>query len=216
MVRLVVFIWLGTAGLLAASGVLRRLPVPPPAIALSLTIAVLLLVRLSPRARQAVHQLGPGPLVLFHVVRIAAGAYFLVLGARGVLPREFTTPAGWGDIVVGAAAIWVLLRCLPVQTAWQRRALLVWNVAGLVDILGVIGNALRLFLRDPSFADPFTILPLAILPTFVVPIVIVSHVLLFSWVRLKADTTPSARLKADTPPRADLKADTTRRAESRR
>ena len=126
-----------------------------------------------------------------HVTRIAAGAYFLVMGARGVLPREFTTPAGWGDIVVGIAAIWVLLRCLPVRTPLQRMAFLVWNVAGLLDILGVLANGVRLYTKDPGFADPFMSLPLAILPTFVVPIVIVSHVLLFSWVRLKLDATGS-------------------------
>jgi hypothetical protein len=65
---------------------------------------------------------------------------------------------------------------------------MIWNVAGLLDILGVLGNATRIFLKDPSFVAPFTSLPLAILPLFVVPIVIVSHALLFGWVRLKADT----------------------------
>ena len=53
----------------------------------------------------------------------------------------------------------------------------------LLDILGVLGNGTRIFVREPSFVEPFTRLPLAILPTFVVPIVIVSHVLLFSWAR---------------------------------
>ena len=186
LIRLVVFIWLGLAFVVGATGVLAGLPVPPPAIAVALTIIALLLVRFSPGSRHAVQQLGPGPLVLFHVVRIAAGGYFLVLGARGVLPREFTSPAGWGDIVVGVAAVWVLLRCLPLRTAGQRLGLLVWNVAGLLDILAVLGNAVRLFVADPSFVEPFTSLPLAILPTFVVPVVIVSHVLLFGWSRVKA------------------------------
>ena len=183
MVRLVVFVWLVVAAIVGATGALRQSPVPPPAIAVGLTIVALLVVRLSHGAREGVQALGPGPLVLFHVVRIAAGAYFLVLGARGVLPREFTTPAGWGDILVGVAAIWVLLRCLPVRTPWQRWAFYLWNVAGLLDILGVLGNAIRLYLRDPAFVEPFMSLPLAILPTFVVPVVIVSHVLLFGWAR---------------------------------
>ena len=183
MVRLVVFIWLGVAFVVGATGALRQSPIPPPGIAVALTIAALLVIRLFPRARAGVQNVGPGPFVLFHLVRIAAGAYFLVLGARGVLPREFTTPAGLGDIVVGIGALWVLMRCLPVRTRWQQVALLVWNVVGLLDILGVLGNAVRLYARNPSFVDPFMSLPLAILPTFVVPIVIVSHVLLFSWSR---------------------------------
>jgi hypothetical protein len=196
MVRLVVFVWLVVAAIVGATGALRRSPVPPPAIAVGLTIGALLVVRLSPGAREGVQRIGPGPLVLFHVVRIAAGVYFLVLGASGVIPREFTTPAGWGDILVGVAAIWVLLRCLPVRTPWQQRAFYVWNVAGLLDILAVIGNAIRLYIQDPSFVEPFTSLPLALLPTFVVPVVIVSHVLLFGWartvssaIRLKPDST---------------------------
>ena len=195
MVRLVVFVWLVVAAIVGATGVLRQSPIPPPAIAVGLTIVALLVVRLSRGAREAVQQIGPGPLVLFHVVRIAAGAYFLVLGARDVIPREFTTPAGWGDIVVGIAAIWVLLRCLPVRTPWQRWAFYLWNVAGLLDILAVIGNAIRLYLRDPAFVEPFMSLPLAILPTFVVPIVIVSHVLLFSWARSRESSVESARVR---------------------
>jgi hypothetical protein len=195
MVRLVVFVWLVVAAIVGATGVLRQSPVPPPAVAVALTIVALLVVRLSRGAREAVQQIGPGPLVLFHVVRIAAGAYFLVLGARDVIPREFTTPAGWGDIVVGIAAIWVLLRCLPVRTPWQRWAFYLWNVAGLLDILAVIGNAIRLYLRDPAFVEPFMSLPLAILPTFVVPIVIVSHVLLFSWARSRESSFESARVR---------------------
>jgi hypothetical protein len=163
------------------SGVLRHLPVPPPAIAVTLTIAVLLLLRLSRGARYAVHMLGPGPLVAFHFTRIAAGGYFLVMGARGVLPRGFTTPAGWGDIIVGVAAVWVLMRCIPVQKPWQRTAFLAWNIAGLLDILAVLINAIRFFAQDQTFVEPFMTLPLAILPTFVVPVVIVSHVMLFPW-----------------------------------
>ena len=183
MVRLVVFIWLSVAFVVGATGALRHSPVPPPALAIGLTLAALLLVRVSRGARDAVHRLGPGPLVFFHLVRIAAGAYFLVLGSRGVLPREFSTPAGWGDIFVGVSALWTLWRCLPVRSSWQRTALLAWNIVGLLDILSVLANAVRLYVRNPSFVEPFMALPLAILPTFVVPIVIVSHVLLFSWVR---------------------------------
>ena len=181
VVLIVVAVWFVAAAAVGASGILARLPFPPPAIAVGLTILLLLLVRVSRGARHAVFALGPAPLVAFHLTRIAAGAYFLVLYRRGVLPDEFALAAGWGDIAVGVAAAVVLWRCVPVLTRGQRLGLLLWNAAGLIDILGVLANGMRVFAANPAIATPFTMLPLALLPTFVVPIVIVSHVLLFGW-----------------------------------
>lgn len=180
-VLLVLGLWLIAALAVGASGILADLPVPPPAIAVGLTILVLLALRASRSVRAGASGLGPAPLVAFHLVRIAAGAYFLILNDRGVLPGEFAIAAGWGDIAVGVAAVPVLFWCLPLRTRRQRMGLALWNAAGLVDILGVLGNGLRLFLVTPAIAQPFTSLPLALLPTFLVPLVIASHVLLFGW-----------------------------------
>lgn len=173
--------WLAAATAAGAFGVLARLPVPPPAIAVGLTVVILLLFRFSRAVRAAAWSLGARALVAFHLTRVAAGAWFLVLHDRRVLPGEFALAAGWGDIAVGVAAIAVLVFCLPVRTRGQRLGLLAWNVAGLIDILGVLGNGIRLFAASPAIAQPFTALPLALLPTFVVPLVIASHVLLFGW-----------------------------------
>jgi hypothetical protein len=166
---------------IGATGVLRRLTVPPPVIAVGLTILILLAIRFSRRVRDGAWALGPKALVAFHLTRIAAGAYFLILQSRGVLPGEFAIAAGWGDIAVGVAAIGVMVLCLPVRTRGQRVGLIVWNTAGLIDILGVLANGARIFASNPAIGVPFTALPLALLPTFVVPLVIVSHVLLFRW-----------------------------------
>ena len=179
-VVLLLVVWLVAAFNVGRSGALARLPVPPPAIAVGLTIVLLLLLRVSHTVRRAVWSLGPRWLVAFHAIRIAAGAYFLVLHGRGVLPGEFALAAGWGDIVIGTTALLVVMRCLPARTRGQRMALLIWNTAGLIDILAVLANGARLFLGDPAIGVPFTTLPLALLPTFVVPAVIVSHVLLFA------------------------------------
>jgi hypothetical protein len=190
-VVLLLAVWLAAAINVGRSGLLARLPVPPPAIAIGLTILLLLLVRVSRVARAAAWTLGPGWLVGFHAIRIAAGAYFLTLYNRGELPAAFAVPAGWGDITVGVTALIVVALCIPVRTRTQRVALLVWNAAGLVDILAVLANGARMFLGDPAIAAPFTSLPLALLPTFVVPLVIVSHVLLFQVVR---NPVPAARV----------------------
>lgn len=180
-VLLILRVWLVAAMVIGATGMLRRLTVPPPVIAIGLTILILLAIRFSRRVREGAWALGPRALVAFHLTRIAAGAYFLILHSRGVLPGEFAIAAGWGDIAVGVAAVGVLALCLPVRTRAQRVGLIVWNTAGLIDILGVLGNGARIFASNPAIGVPFTALPLALLPTFVVPLVIVSHVLLFRW-----------------------------------
>lgn len=173
--------WFIAALVVGATGLLERAPVPPPAFAIVLAAAVLLLLWLAPAIRETVRGIGLKPLVGFHLTRLIAGAYFLLLYRRGILPGEFALAAGWGDIAVAAAAILVLWLCLPIRTQRQRLGLLLWNTAGLVDILGVLANGARLFLDNPPIGASFTALPLVLLPTFVVPIVLVSHVLIFAW-----------------------------------
>jgi hypothetical protein len=186
-IGLVLCVWFATVLLAAAAGWLANSPVPPPAIAFLLTGAALLWLWTSRSAREHVRSLGPGPLVAFHLTRLVAGAYFLVLYRQGLLPREFAVVAGWGDIIVAIGAMVVLWICLPIHTNAQRQGLLLWNTLGLIDILLVLGNGVRLFTRDPGLGAAFTRLPLALLPTFVVPIVITSHLLLFAWY-WRADT----------------------------
>lgn len=173
--------WLVVALVLGATGALARLPVPPPIIAVALTFLLLVLMRLSRGAQGAARQVEARSLVAFHGIRLPIGAYFLVVEGRHVLPAAFATPAGWGDVVVGLAAIAVAAWCCPLTTPGRRMGLMVWNVAGLVDILGVLANGIRIFASDPAFATPFMTLPLSLLPTFVVPLVIVSHVILFTY-----------------------------------
>jgi hypothetical protein len=173
--------WLVVALVVGATGALSRLPVPPPIIAVALTFLLLVLMRMSRATQSAARQLGARSLIAFHGIRLPIGAYFLVLEARDVLPAAFATPAGWGDVVVGLVAIVVAALCCPVRTPGRRAAVMVWNIAGLVDILGVLANGIRLFAGDPAFATPFMTLPLSLLPTFVVPLVIVSHVIVFTF-----------------------------------
>jgi len=172
--------WLVAALTAGATGVIARSPIPLPAVAVVLTLAILLAYRVAPAARRQVDAVPTAALVRLHAVRIIAGANFLRLAGAGALPVEFAGAAGWGDIAVGIGAVLVLAFCVPPRTPGRRRALLAWNALGLVDILLVLGNAARLFLADPDFGGPFTSLPLSLLPTFLVPLVIASHVLLFA------------------------------------
>src|SRR6266542_5145902 len=116
-------------------------------------------------------------LVLLHVTRLFAGAYFLVLCQRGQLPCAFATPAGWGDIGIGVLAVAVVSAMRPTQFA--KLFLLSWNMLGLIDIVFVVASALRFGLRDWQSMHALRELPLSLLPTFLVPLIISSHVLIF-------------------------------------
>lgn len=205
MLRLVLGIWFLAALLVGATGRLAGSELPPPAFALLITIVLVMGVWLVPGLRQPVQHLGPGTLVAFHLCRLPIGAYFLLLAHRGELPDAFALPAGWGDIVVGLAAIPVLMFCLPAFTGGDRMGFLAWNALGLLDILLVLGNGMRLLGREPGMAEPFTRLPLAILPLFVVPIVISTHLWLFAWLPSRRPTgMPDEPVGPRIPPPEDL------------
>jgi hypothetical protein len=115
-------------------------------------------------------------LVLFHVTRLFAGAYFLLLCQRGQLPCGFARTAGWGDIVIAVLAVAVVG---AIRIEFAKPLLLTWNTLGLIDIIFVVFSALRFGLKDWQSMHALRELPLSLLPTFLVPIVITSHVLIF-------------------------------------
>jgi hypothetical protein len=102
-------------------------------------------------------------LVLLHLTRLFAGAYFLVLCQRGQLPCAFARPAGWGDIVIGVLAVAV---ASAVHTQFGKTFLLSWNTLGLIDIIFVVASALRFGLQDWQSMHALRELPLSLLPTF--------------------------------------------------
>lgn len=115
-------------------------------------------------------------LVLLHLTRLFAGAYFLVLCQRGQLPCAFARPAGWGDIVIGVLAV---AAASALHTQFGKTFLLSWNTLGLIDIVFVVASALRFGLQDWQSMHALRELPLSLLPTFLVPLIIASHVLIF-------------------------------------
>jgi hypothetical protein len=189
-------VWFLAALGVGGSGVLVDLRPPlPQAILVGLTVSTLFaLYRIGP-IRTWANRVDPRWLVAFHLTRFV-GIYFLALYADGQLPFEFAVIGGWGDIIVAAAAIPLLLT-RPI-TATRRRFYMVWNVVGLLDILFVVATAVRLTLADPTSMAPLMRLPLSLLITFIVPIVIATHVRLFRRIR-EAGTS-----RHESPGEADL------------
>jgi hypothetical protein len=174
-----VILWLWFAAALAVGHFLLLQRVPPlgvPAIVFGLTAVLLAAYRRLPSLRTWVDALDLRALVLLHVTRFV-GFYFLFLYHRGVLPRAFAIPAGFGDILVATMALPVALA--PLAAAVRLRAIVIWNMVGLVDILLVVFTAVQLNLAAPLHMRAFTHLPLSLLPTFLVPIIIVTHIVIF-------------------------------------
>lgn len=173
-----VLAWLALAVVLGAVGTFRGLRPPAPQLILAGLTAMTLLATawLAPLRRWAA-SVDVRSIVALHLTRILAGGWFLVLYGRGELPWAFAVPGGVGDIIVGVLAIGLLAGVSP-QTATGRWAYAVWNVLGLVDILGVVTTAVRIATRDPDAMAALLVLPLSTLPTWLVPLIIASHVVL--------------------------------------
>ncbi len=178
----VLAVWAGLALAVGASGLFASTPpVLLPVIIWSGPIAFITTYARSARLREALRGVDLRPVVLFHLVRVVAGVGFLWLYARGELTGAFALSAGWGDIVVGLAAIPAAL-ALPARTPARRWGVLAWNTVALLDILMVVVNANRLmfFGEDPQVLAAMTRLPFALLPLFIVPQVLITHFLVMA------------------------------------
>ena len=124
-------------------------------------------------------------LIALHLARFV-GIYFLLLCRNGSLSCNFARLAGIGDITVAAGAV-LLLLAGAVRRSW-RAGIAIWNAIGLVDIIFVVFNALRVGLTDRQGMAPLRSLPLMLLPTFLVPLIIASHVVIFARLAKRRDT----------------------------
>ena len=116
------------------------------------------------------------------------GMVFVLEDLRGTLPSSFAQPAGWGDLVAGTVAAYVLLRH-PSGPVPPRLVRLV-AVVGLVDFASAFffgftsaATPVQLF----AFDNPNRVLewPLGFVPTLLVPYAIAAH--LMSLAQLRRD-----------------------------
>jgi hypothetical protein len=144
-----------------------------------LVAAVLVAIWSVPAVRTFAVSLDSRTLIAVHLIRFV-GLAFVVLYTRGRFPFSFGVIGGVGDMVVAAGALAIL--AFWTRSGWvnRRPLLLVWNSFGLLDIAGVVADALREGLRNPSMMAPLRQFPLSLLPTFFVPLIIISHLLLLA------------------------------------
>jgi xanthosine utilization system XapX-like protein len=124
-------------------------------------------------------------LVAIHAGRVL-GVLFLLLHSAGRLPPTFALTAGWGDILVAAAAgplAWAIRRRVA---GWWPLAL-AWNSVGVLDLVMAVSLGLgsapdtpvRFVFEHPDTAVIGT-LPWILIPGFLVPIYLLAHFAIFA------------------------------------
>lgn len=187
LLRLIFWPWLAAAFYVGHTLLLQRIPPAAiPAIVLLLTTLVVMIYLRLKIIRHWIDGLDLRRLVFLHLTRFV-GIAFLVLHHRGELPYAFAVPAGVGDIVIATLALPVIFA--PLRDSTRLRAISLWNIAGLADLLLVVFTAARINLTQPASLRPLTELPLSFLPTVLVPLLIGTHVIIF--LRLSRSTNPA-------------------------
>jgi hypothetical protein len=158
-----------------ASHILTR--IPPPVMPLIVFGSAGALVAGLPRGRwvgAALGALGPRGILAVNLGRFV-GVAFLWESAQGRLPEVFAERAGWGDIAAAAGALALLF--WPDGPGF-RRALVAWNVFGLLDLLVAVGTAASLAFARPGSMYAMTALPFCLIPFWIVPLLLAMHVFL--------------------------------------
>ena len=101
------------------------------------------------------------------------GISFLVPGVvSGALPKSWSEPAAYGDLIAGILAIIATLAMVE-KVAWAILAVWIFNVWGAADLLFAFYKGARVRLEPGSLGAGFYIV------TAIVPPLLVSHVLIF-------------------------------------
>jgi len=129
-----------------------------------------------------------------------AGAGFLTLYAKGILPALFAFPAGLGDMAIGMSAPWIVLSLVHDPSFAGSRRFVIWNILGIADLvvalsMGTLSSGA--FPAITSFNGNITTsamaqLPLVLIPAFMVPFFTMLHVTALFQARQLARSSKSA------------------------
>lgn len=151
--------WLALVASLAAAGFFSARSYGTPMVGVAATVpvqALLLLTGRSPILRALITTIPLTLLVAVHISRLL-GMHFLALRAAGRLPPTFAYSAGWGDIIVAAAALLVAFAVHRRSRGW-RSLLIAWNCLGVADLVVALvfgagsaaGSPVRFLYEEPS------------------------------------------------------------------
>lgn len=107
------------------------------------------------------------------------GFLFLVLYAHDLLPGLFAWPAGLGDMAVGLAAPWMIVKLSTDRRFAGSWGFVLWNLLGILDLavavsMGALSSGVIPGLV-PVTTAPMAAMPLFLIPAFFVPLFVILH-----------------------------------------
>jgi hypothetical protein len=181
--------WIGLAIGLATIGIYAATATPVPVVGLMVGWPVILVgiaALLFGKVRETLLALPVTLLIALNAMRIVPGAFMVLLALQGRLSGPFPQSAGWGDIMVGLAAIPLALAIA--RNLWaNRQAVLVWNVFGALDLVMAValgatsapGSPIQIF-GETIGSTAMASLPWSIIPTLLVPFYLITHGIIFA------------------------------------
>lgn len=172
--------WAIAAGILAARGFFRppdtQSP-PPIGIYLAVVMVALSLCLVFSKSLRSLLS-NQKNLIRLNLWRLV-GAVFLILMVNRQMPALWALPAGIGDIIVGATALWVASHF---DAPGGQRLAMLFNLFGMADLIVAVGLGImtspgptQVFHTIPT-AEFATQFPLALVPTFLVPLAFMLHI----------------------------------------
>jgi hypothetical protein len=135
-------------------------------------------------------------LIAYQAYRVT-GFVFVRLWSQGFLPGYFALPAGLGDTLTGALAMFVVAACLR-KSSWATSLAYAVNIFGIADLLNAISMGLLSTSMSPTNqVSPLLLYPLVIVPSFGVPLAFIIHCLSIWQLRRRGGLSSSVVVYAD-------------------
>jgi hypothetical protein len=181
-------LWLGYASALALSGVLYRNSLPPRVmmfITLPLFVILFAFVGNTRLYKQLLRSAALESLIFMHVFRFV-GVFFFLLYFYNVVDPDFAVSAGLGDIITAIFAIPVA-RAVAQKRSWAIKAVVVWNIVGILDILTLLTiatlGAIRSVGAGVQGGGEMTMFPFVWFPAFAPATILFLHAGVFRKLR---------------------------------
>lgn len=124
-------------------------------------------------------------LILLHSWRMV-GMGFVFLYFQDRLPALFALPAGLGDAMAAAGAIFLAIAMYERASLVTPRRILTWNTFGLVDFVAAVSLGVMtragdvLHLNGAVDSNIMGSFPLALIPAFAVPFYVITHLIIYA------------------------------------